>query len=54
MFYTGVQNLSNNVKILQIAMKLQKRGSGDQYNEHVSQEKRHAYANIRNETSEAT
>ncbi|GFV98331.1 transposable element Tcb2 transposase [Trichonephila clavipes] len=35
-------------------MKLRKRRSGDQYSEHISQEKRHAYANIRNETSEAT
>ncbi|GFU41346.1 hypothetical protein TNCV_3011651 [Trichonephila clavipes] len=35
-------------------MKLQKRRHGDQYSEHVSQLKRHAYANIRNETSEAT
>ncbi len=36
--YTGVQNLSNNVKIQQIAMKLQ--------DEHVSQQKRHAYAHV--------
>ncbi|GFV68800.1 transposable element Tcb2 transposase [Trichonephila clavipes] len=35
-------------------MKLQKKRSGDQYSEYVSQLKRHAYANIRNETSEAT
>ncbi|GFX03408.1 hypothetical protein TNCV_4634201 [Trichonephila clavipes] len=37
LLYTGVQNLSNNVKIWQIAMKLQKRRSGDQYSEQVSQ-----------------
>ncbi|GFT75908.1 hypothetical protein TNCV_2098451 [Trichonephila clavipes] len=35
--YTGVQNLNNNVKIKQITMKLQKKKSGDEYSEHVSQ-----------------
>ncbi|GFX25744.1 transposable element Tc3 transposase [Trichonephila clavipes] len=35
-YYTGMQNLSNNVKFSrEIAMKLQKRRSGDQYSEHI-------------------